>query len=894
MTAEQFRRLESLYDAAAGLPAGERRRYIDEACADDEDVRRELLAAFRDEGSGLTAVVESAAAAAMERDPGAVVGRRMGPYQIVRPLGQGGMGAVYLAVRDDDQFHKEVAIKTLKFELGSGPAVARFRHERQILAHLEHPNIARLLDGGATERGTPYIVLEYVRGVQIVEWCQRQRLSIEQRLRLFRQVCDAVTYAHQHLIVHRDLKPGNILVTADGVPKLLDFGIAKLLDAGALPGFDDAGAMATSALLMTPDYVSPEQVRGEPVSTATDVYSLGAVLYELLTGERAHVLQNYDAVEIARMVCDTEIRPPSEAGNHRLRGDLDTIVLKAMQKEPARRYASVVELSEDVRRHLEGLPVRARRDTTVYRATKFARRHRVGVIATAAVVLSAAVGMAASIREARVADRRFAEVRALANTFLFQFYDQVTPLPGSTAVRASIIETARKYLDGLSKEAERDQELILELAQAYERLGNVQGRTGSANLGQLAEARRSYQDAIDLYARLPVTAASSPDRRRRLANVLMAFGRLEYNAYREDVAETFTRRMLALVPDDPADLATRKLRALGLRSLGDIRLRQGQTGEALASHESARRMLIDLQSLHYPDPNLQEEIAISRERLARARAYAGDLDGAASDFQELLRDTPPCAEENPSSAACRALAVRLVWTGDVYAAVDRPNLHDPAKAAALYEGAVHIRERAAALDDHDRQVRFDLAASYGKLGDAVWESNPKRALDLYDRSLRTARTLASKEQLEILMDSYRQAISRPLTRLGRYAEARTALAESLELASMDPNAQQYENRLSEQFVRLMWCRLLIAEGKYGEGRRTLDQIIGELARLHDGHPDSLESIGDLSDAYRLLASVTTGTERREALLKSAAVWHSWPATSFTMREEQKDRAAANQ
>ena len=235
-------------------------------------------------------MVEQAAAAAARRREDNWTGRRVGPYRIVRPLGRGGMGAVYLAVRDDDQFHKEVAIKTLKFELEGGPAVSRFRHERQILAHLEHPNIARLLDGGTTEQGTPYIVLEYVAGVPIASWCEQQQLSIEQRLRLFRQVCDAVQYAHQHLIVHRDIKPGNILVTADGVPKLLDFGIAKLLDAGAVDGVEALTATATGALLMTPDYASPEQVRGEAVSTATDVYSLGAVLYQLLTGQRPHAL----------------------------------------------------------------------------------------------------------------------------------------------------------------------------------------------------------------------------------------------------------------------------------------------------------------------------------------------------------------------------------------------------------------------------------------------------------------------------------------------------------------------------------------------------------------------------------------------------------------------------
>jgi tetratricopeptide (TPR) repeat protein len=272
---------------------------------------------------------------------------------------------------------------------------------------------------------------------------------------------------------------------------------------------------------------------------------------------------------------------------------------------------------------------------------------------------------------------------------------------------------------------------------------------------------------------------------------------------------------------------------------------------------------------------------------------AGDLDGAAVDFRALLRDTPPCADEAPSTPACRTLAVRLLRMGDVYAAVDRPNLHDPAKAAPLYEQAVRIRERQAALDDHDRQVRFDLAASYGKLGDAVWESDPKRALALYDRAFRTAKTLASKEQLEILRDSYLQAISRPFIKLHRFGEARSALSEALERAKTD-SSSQYEDHLTEAFIKTMWCRLLSAEGRPDEARQALDQVIHDVRMLQVGHPDSLDAIVQLSDAYRLLASITAGPTRRDALLKSAALWHAWPETSFTKREEQGDLDAARQ
>jgi len=276
----------------------------------------------------------------------------------------------------------------------------------------------------------------------------------------------------------------------------------------------------------------------------------------------------------------------------------------------------------------------------------------------------------------------------------------------------------------------------------------------------------------------------------------------------------------------------------------------------------------------------------------RPRVYAGDLDRAAVDYEELLRDGPSCSDESPETAACGDLAVRLTFTGDVYGAIGRPNLNDPAKAAAFYERAIRIRERQAALDDHDRQIRFDLAASYGKLGDAVWEAEPRRALDLYERAVSMARALASKEQLDILRDSYLQAISRPLIKLGRFTEARTALSEVLQHAKTDKNSE-YQDRLSEQFAKMLWCRLLLAEGSHDEAHQTLRLVVRDMQFIQSGHPDSLDAIANVSDGYRLLASMTGGQERREALLSSAAAWRSWPATSFTAREEQRDRTAAN-
>jgi tetratricopeptide (TPR) repeat protein len=308
--------------------------------------------------------------------------------------------------------------------------------------------------------------------------------------------------------------------------------------------------------------------------------------------------------------------------------------------------------------------------------------------------------------------------------------------------------------------------------------------------------------------------------------------------------------------------------------------------------ESARRALLDLRSSGSGDPNLPGEVVTAQERLARGKVFAGDLDGALSSFLELLANSEPCDERAPPGSACRALGVRLERTGDVYAAVDRPNLNEPSKAAVLYEQALHIQERFVAQDANDRQARFDLAARCGKLGDAVWRADPKRALGLYERALTTAQTLASKEQLEILHDSYLVAISRPLIQLRRTAEARKALTQSAEHAKTD-STSPYPDRLGDIELRGIWPSLLMAEGKSAEARRVLDELIGDTEALRTSHPEDLTPIYLLSDAYRLLASITTGQEHREALLQSAAAWHSWPATSFTRREEQKDLAAAN-
>jgi serine/threonine protein kinase/Tfp pilus assembly protein PilF len=331
---------------------------------------------------------------------------RLGIYQVLRKIGSGGMGSVYLALRADEDFKKHVAIKVIRKGMDSEDIISRFRRERQILSSLDHPNIARFLDGGTTQEGLPYFVMEHVQGVPLTEYCDHHQLNINQCLELFRSVCSAVQYAHQNLVVHRDLKPGNILVTADGTVKLLDFGIAKLLNPDL---FDvEAPPTATNIRVMTPEYASPEQARGGPITTASDVYSMGVVLYELLTGLRPYQFTNRNQVEICRVICEQEPTKPStavsEKGNadmekfsalrgatsqklrKQLQGDLDNIVLSALRKEPQLRYASAQAISDDVGRYLEGYTVSARQPTWRYRAGKYLTRHKIGVAASAMVV----------------------------------------------------------------------------------------------------------------------------------------------------------------------------------------------------------------------------------------------------------------------------------------------------------------------------------------------------------------------------------------------------------------------------------------------------------------------------------------------------------------------------
>ena len=721
MSSDRWQHLEDLFHAALDRPASERDRFLAEACADDQELRAEVERLLKADQQA-SAFIDNAASS-VERVAASVLpnGRQVGAYRVVRELGRGGMGAVYLGERADAQFDMRVAIKLIKRGMDTDAVLQRFRHERQILAALEHPNIARLLDGGTTDEGLPYFVMEYVDGQPIDEYCRAHRLSLEQRLDLFRHVCGAVSYAHQHLVVHRDIKPSNILVTADGVPKLLDFGIAKLLESG-----EEALTLATEAggQVMTPQYASPEQLRGERVTTVSDVYGLGVLLYELLAGARPYDVIGKSQDEIRQIVTSDVLRPSAMAARgsddvlaRRLRGDLDTIVLTAMRTDPTERYGSVALLADDVRRYVEGLPVIARGDSWTYRTARFIRRRKLGVAAAAAIVISLIGGVIATSWQARVAraervraERRFADVRRLSTSFLFEFHDAIATLPGSTKARLLVVSKALEYLDSLAAEAAGDRELQQELAAAYDRVGDVQGNPGAANLGDIEGAIKSYEKAEAIRKTL---AADTPNPLQARVDMAVSTMRIGY-AY-------FARGGLQQAVEKFRDaLKTREeAYAAGVPSKGEARASLAETtarlcttlvavGDVPGAIENCRRNLALTEELLKERPDNQPILvmhAVNATGLGNALRLNRQPDEAATSLDDAIRQHKALLARNPLDAEVRRrLAVSYTYLANVY--LDQKH---PDQAAQAYEQSITELDALATADPANARIRTELS-----------------------------------------------------------------------------------------------------------------------------------------------------------------------------------------
>jgi serine/threonine-protein kinase len=480
----EWQQVEEVFWSALEQTAENRAAYVQSACAGDENLRAEVEAMLRSHeqaGDFMGQPAYQMNAQLLDQETGALqIGETFGDYRILSLLGEGGMGEVYLA--EDTKLDRKVALKLVKSGLGRANLLRHFRREEKILAGLTHPNIARLYGGAVTPDGIPYFVMEYVEGERVDRYCDARRLKLPERLQLFRKICSAVSYAHQHLVIHRDIKPANIRVTAEGEPKLLDFGIAKLVD----PQTESvAEPTMTLQSVMTPEYASPEQVRGEGVTTTTDIYSLGVVLYELLTGQRPYRIKSRRPDEVARAISEEEPQRPSTAVTKQnqpsvilnprsLRGDLDNIVLMAMRKEPSRRYASVAQFSEDIRRHVEGLPVIARKDTVGYRSAKFIRRYRVGVAAAMLVALAIVAGLIAALWEARQA-RAQRDVAQRINTFLQDMLGAAAPEVKGIDVKVTDVlsDASRRAKTELANQPQVMADVLMTLGRTYISLGQL-------------------------------------------------------------------------------------------------------------------------------------------------------------------------------------------------------------------------------------------------------------------------------------------------------------------------------------------------------------------------------------------------------------------------------------
>jgi predicted Ser/Thr protein kinase/tetratricopeptide (TPR) repeat protein len=682
-------------------------------------------------------------------------GRRCGPYRLRQIIGRGGMGAVYLADRADDEVIQRVAVKLLP--PGAGDAQReRFLQERQILATLTHPNIARLIDAGHVEHGQPFLAMEYVEGKPIDVFAAA--LNVRQKIGLFLKVCAAVAYLHRHLIVHRDLKPNNIFVAADGEPKLLDFGIAKLLDVAT-------DTTVTSVRMLTPGYASPEQVMGGRITTTTDVYSLGAVLYLLLTGKPAHEFEGGTPESIASIVTREITRPSRWAPE--LKGDLEAILLKALRKDPQDRYETVGHLAEDLQAFLESRPVRARSGNAWYRARKVLRRYWVPAAAAAVVFVSLAAGLYVANRERTLAQRRFADVRQLANK-LFDIDYEVRQLSGSARARQLIVDTSLEYLRRLTAEASEDPELALELATAYRLVAEAEGVTTGPNLGQLDAAERDLEIADQLVQ--SVLQSQPANRTAALRAAQIAASRMTVAWQRGD-----GERVLSFADQAATWLDTFQ------PSASDRQWAEQFLG--IYVHVAHQYMLAErsADALHLCARG--SDLALTFDRplirgnclniVALVLRDRGDLDGAlnaARESVQLLEPGP--ADTGPAPALNFVLA--LVRAGWILGEDGGISLGRSEEAVALLDRAFRIADRFVHEDPSDESSRSRLYLAGGPMADILRHSDASRALAIYDHTLSDMNGVAS-DFLRTRAVNLLAGSSYALRALGRDAEAGTRL-----------------------------------------------------------------------------------------------------------------------
>jgi tetratricopeptide (TPR) repeat protein len=953
MLPDEWDRIQSVFLSVADLPPDERTGRLDAECGDDKEFRAEvesLLASDGGSAQSISAAIadETALLGDAAKD---LAGDRLGAWRVVKEIGRGGMGAVYLAVRDDDQFQKHVAIKVVRHGMDTQDVLGRFRHERQILANMDHPYIARLLDGGTTPDGRPFFVMDYVEGRPLDVFCSEDKPGAEACCRLFLRVLDAVAHAHRNLVVHRDLKPANIFVKSDGTPKLLDFGVAKLLEG------DAAAAVTSLDRPFTPQYACPEQVRGFPVTTAVDIYALGAILYEMLTNRRAQAIESLSPSEIERVVCHTEVPRPSLSAPG-LDADLDNIVLMAMRKEPARRYQSVDQLAEDVRRYLDGRAILARQDSLWYRTRKFARRNRFQIAAAALIFISLVAALVVTLAQTRAAqsaqraadlqrrvsdkeraraeqektraeagfrqaevaradeaqqrlhaEKSLTQLIGIADKTLFDIHDAVARLPGATEARRVMVKTTLDYLESIQKENGLDDRLRLALGAGYSRIAAIQGEPLRPSLGDAAGALVSYRKAEAMLE--PLYARRRDDAEVILQWIKVKTGLAELS-FVQTHSPTSVRMYLDLLP------AARRLAQLQPSSPqavkqeaeieGDLALALQPTNSP-AALDHAKRQIAVLTTLTGRFPQDRDLIQDLGESLASAAVPLKDLGSytdAAESFERSIRTLEPLLEAEPHNAQtqrnllgayrdyCELLGVP--WSA---------NMGRSAEARSYCEKSVAMARELSGADPRDQTARFDVGFNLAELG--MIDPEPNQVADslrCLEESLRIldpiVRANPGSADIVLKVELVRQYLGLRLHRLGRLPEAadsfRQALAELDTMTHARPGqpsgtavAVGNEDGLAEVYA------------EQGDGDAALTCAAKALARAQKyaaSHPGQAPATGLLGAAFFELAWVEQKVgvwERASADAEHAAsLWRSIGSDHgvLSVHRQARERAEA--
>jgi serine/threonine protein kinase len=841
-----------------------------------------------------------------------LAGQTLGSYTLISQIGQGGMGSVWLARRSDGRFERQAAVKFVNIALAGGATEERFKREGSILGRLTHPHIAELLDAGISSAGQPYLILEYVDGPTIDQYCDQHKLDLEARVRLFLDVLAAVAHAHANLIVHRDIKPSNVLVTIGGEVKLLDFGIAKLLEGEGQTG---AATLLTheGGSALTPQYAAPEQLTGGPITTTTDVYGLGVLLYLLLTGQHPTGPGPYSPAELVRAIGETE--PARASGTNasagdktiaekrgttpeklrrQLSGDLDTIVGKALKKNPQERYASVTGFADDLQRYLKHKPISARPDTLAYRSAKFLRRNRIAVCLTATalalVIGSLSMGLFVANRERKVAEHRFAQVRQLANKFI-ELDNKIRGLPGSTKVRMQMVSDSLQYLTSLSSEAHVDNDLALEIAYAYVRVAHAQGDPTSPNLGQFAEAEKSLEQAENFVDGVLSKYPSNP--RALFIAATIAHDRMNLAVNRDDQSEqlkdaatttSLIERFMSTRPVELHDLYSMRYFYV---NVADAYVKARHFDEAIRNCQRA----LDI-PLTRPNENAMRGAALAT--LGTARWQSGDLDGALKttlESTELLKD-----EAAGGHASLRInLALGLDLEGMILGRQDaEPSLDRSREALASFQNALDIAEDLSKKDPLDYLGRHHVAVFGFEVGNTLRHIDPGQALSVYDHALariREAKSNAStqRDEAELLAGS-----SYPVRWLGREKETKQRIFGALELLN---RAGRYPSNNVEPMSDV-YDALRAQADDYAETGQTVkaaeayQQLLDKLMAWKPDPQNDLRDATCISRTWTALADLLRRVGRTDEAVRMEAqrtdLWNHWngklPNAQFLLRQ----------